>query len=72
MECDEYRAILSEKVGIPLIPLGALGKYNKGNMDNLSPCIPINISCTPGKIENVYIGANCSPDKIEAYTKLFK
>ena len=41
-------------------------------MANLSPMIPINISCDPGKIENVYIGTNCSPDEIKEYTKLFK
>ena len=44
----------------------------EGNMANLSPTIPINISHDPGKIENVYIGADCSPDEIKEYTELFK
>ena len=43
-----------------------------GNMANLSPTIPINICRDPGKIENVYIGAGCSPDEIKEYTELFK
>ena len=43
----------------------------EGNMANLSPTIPINISRDPGKIENVYIGADCSPDEIKDYTELF-
>ena len=43
-----------------------------GNMANLSPTIPINISRDPGKVENVYIGVDCSPDEIKVYTKLFK
>ena len=43
-----------------------------GNMDNLSPTIPINISRVPSKVENVYIGAGCSPDEIKEYTELFK
>ena len=43
-----------------------------GNMANISPTIPINIYRDPGKIENVYIGADCSPDEIKEYTKLFK
>ena len=42
-----------------------------GNVDNLSPMIPINISHDPGKIENVYIGAGCSPDEIKEYINLF-
>ena len=34
--------------------------------------IPINISCKPGMIENVYIGVECSHAEILEYTKLFK
>ena len=41
-------------------------------MENLSPTIPINISRDPGKVENVYIRADCSPDEIKEYTMLFK
>ena len=41
-------------------------------MANLSPTIPINISHVPGKIENVYIGADFSPDEVETYTKIFR
>ena len=41
-------------------------------MANVSPTIPINISRDPGKVENVYIGADCSPDEIKEYTELFK
>ena len=44
----------------------------EGNMANLSPTIPFNISRDTGKIENVYIGADCSPDEIKEYTKMFK
>ena len=43
-----------------------------GNMENFSPTIPINISRDPGKVENVYIGADYSSDEIKEYTKLFK
>ena len=38
----------------------------------MSPTTPINISRVLGKIENVYIEADCSPDEIKEYTKLFK
>ena len=43
-----------------------------GNMENISSMIPINISRDPGRIENVYIWAECSHAEILEYTKLFK
>ena len=41
-------------------------------MENISITIPINISANPNVVENVYIGANCSPKEIAIYTTLFK
>ena len=64
--------IFSEKIGRPMVPLSSPSKYVEGNMDNLSPTIPINISCVPGKIENVYIGADFSFDEIREYTNILK
>ena len=64
MECDDFRDILSKNIGSPVFPLSSPGYMDDGNMDNLSPTIPINISCDPGKVENVYIGAGCSLDEI--------
>ena len=72
IKCDDFRMTLSENVGSPMVPIGTHGIYAEGNMANLSPTIPINISRTPGKIENVYIGAYCSLNEVEAFTKLFK
>ena len=64
--------IFSEKIGRPMVPLGSPSKYDEGNMANLSPTLPINISCVLGKIENMYIGVNISPDDIREYTEVFK
>ena len=72
MECDDFRAILSEKFGSPVVPLSSPSQVAEGNMANLSPMIPINISHDPGKIENVYIREDCSPDEIKEYTDIFK
>ena len=72
LECDEFREILRKKIGNPVVPLSSPGHMAEGNMANLSPTIPINISCDPGKIENIYIGAGCSPDEIKEYTEIFK
>ena len=72
VECDDYREILSEKVGRPVVPLGSPSQFTEGNMDNFSPTILINFSRTPDKIENVYIWVDCSLDEIKTDTKLFK
>ena len=72
MEHDDFREILSENIGSPVVPLSSPGQMADGNMVNLSPTIPINISRDPRKVENAYIGASCSPNEIKEYTKLFK
>ena len=41
-------------------------------MANISAIIPINISVNPDVVENIYIGANCSPEEIAIYIALFK
>ena len=43
-----------------------------GNMANISSTIPINISRDLGRVENVYIGEECSHAEILEYTELFK
>jgi hypothetical protein len=59
-------------VGQVVVPLDTHGFYDEGNMDNISPTIMIDISQILGKIENVYIDADCSPEEIHIYTDLFK
>ena len=72
LEHEDFREVLSERIGSPMVPLSSLGPMADGNMENISPTIPINISHDPGRIENVYIGAECSHAKIQEYTELFK
>jgi hypothetical protein len=45
---------------------------SEGNLGNISTTIPIDISVKPGIMENIHIGASCSPDEIQTYTTLFK
>jgi hypothetical protein len=47
-------------VGHAMVLLDMHRIYAKGNMENISPTIMIDISQIPGKIENVYIGVGCS------------
>jgi hypothetical protein len=41
-------------------------------MLSISPIVMIDISRIPGKIEKLYIGADCSPEEIHIYLDLFK
>jgi hypothetical protein len=72
IEQDEFRSTLSEIVGHAVVPLDMHDIYTEGNMASFSPTVQIDISRTPYKIENVNIGADCSPEEILIYTDLFK
>jgi len=52
----------------PINPLVTHVVYAEGNMASIYEMIPINISKTPGVIENVFVGADCSPEEIQIYT----
>jgi hypothetical protein len=69
---DEFRYTLSEIVDHAVVPLDMHKIHVEGNMASISPTVTIDISCIPSKIENVYIGADCSPAEILIYTKLLK
>lgn len=45
--------------------------FAKGNMANILETI-FNISKNPNVIENIFIGAECSPEATKIYTSLFK
>jgi hypothetical protein len=62
----------STVVVISTIPGYRHDVFAEGNLSNISPTIPIDISVKPGIVENVHIGASCSPDEIVTYTSLFK
>ena len=50
-ECDNFRVIVSEKFCSSMVPLRSCIHIAEGNMDNLPPTIPTNISHDLGKIE---------------------
>jgi hypothetical protein len=72
IEQDDFRSTLSEIVNHAIVPLDMHGIYAEGNMASISPTISIDISRTPGKLENVNIGADYSPEEISIYTNLLK
>ena len=72
IENQEFHMRLADDVDTPINPLPKEGIFSEGNMANIFVTIPINISVNPNVMENVYIGANCSPKEIAIYTALFK
>ena len=53
-------------------PIPALDAFKEGNMVNISPTIKINISTNSEIVEEIMLGASCSPEEVEAYTALFQ
>jgi hypothetical protein len=60
------------EIGLVLLILWLRTVYAEGNMVSITEMIPIDISRTPGIVENVFVGADCSPEEIQIYTELFK
>jgi hypothetical protein len=56
----------------PINPLAMHTVYTKGNMETIAEMIPIDISRTPGIMDNIFVGADCSPEEIQIYIDLFK
>jgi hypothetical protein len=48
----------------PTNPLATHKIYAEGNMATIAETIPINISKTPGVIDNVFVGAYSSPEEM--------
>jgi hypothetical protein len=71
IEHDDFRSTLSEIVGHVIVPLDTHIIYVEVNTASISPTIMIYISRTPGNIENVHIGVDCSLEEILIYIELF-
>jgi hypothetical protein len=72
IEKDDFRYTLREIVDHTIVPLDMHEIYAKGNMASIYSTVMIDISCIPGRIENVYIDPDCSPEEIQNYTNLLK
>jgi hypothetical protein len=69
---DDFRSSLSEIVCHTIVPLDRHDIYDERNMVSIYPTIMIDISSIPGKIQNVHIVVDCSPEQIHIYTDLLK
>jgi hypothetical protein len=72
IEAGEFTLTMTGDRSFPINPLATHVVYAEGNMETIAKMIPIDISRTPGIMENVFVGADCSPEEIRIYTGLFK
>jgi hypothetical protein len=62
----------STVVVISSIPESKHDVLYEGNLSNISPMIPLDISTKPGVVKNVHIRASCSTDEVVTYKSLFQ
>jgi hypothetical protein len=67
IEEGEFVLTMNGDFPCPINPLDAHIVYTEGNMASIAATIPIDISITRGVMENVIIGADCSPEEIQIY-----
>jgi hypothetical protein len=72
LENYQWISTPSTVVVITTVPGPTRDVFAEGNLGNISPTIPIDNSMKPGIVEDVHIGASCSPNEIITYTSLFK
>ena len=72
IEAGEFTITMTGDQPCPINLLATQDIYAEGNMATIAETIPINISRTPSVVENVFVGADCSPEEIQIYTDLFK
>jgi hypothetical protein len=57
---------------ISIVPESTDNMFNEGNLSNISPTIPLDISIKPRVVESVHIGASCSNDEVVTYKSRFQ
>jgi hypothetical protein len=72
IEAGEFTITMTGEQPCPINLLATQDIYAEGNMATIAETLPINISRTPGVVENVFVGADCSLEEIQIYTDLFK
>jgi hypothetical protein len=56
----------------PQSPILTQDTPSEGNLGNISTTIVIDILIKEGTVENINLGANCTPKEVVSYTALFK
>jgi hypothetical protein len=72
IEVGEFTLTMTGDRSCHINPLATTIVYVEGNMETIVEMIPVDISRTPGVMENILVGADYSPEEIRIYTYLFK
>jgi hypothetical protein len=72
IEVGEFTLTMNGDKYCPINPLAMHTVYAEGNMEKIDETIPIDISGTSGVVENIFVGADFSPEEIKIYADLFK
>jgi hypothetical protein len=72
IESYQWISTSSIIVIIYTVPESTHDMFYEGNLSNISPTIPLNISIKLGVFKNVHIGASCSHDEVVTYKSLFQ
>jgi hypothetical protein len=72
IEVGEFTITMTGDQPCPINLLATQEIYSEGNMATIAETIPINISRNPSVVENVFVGADFSPEEIQIYADLFK
>lgn len=64
IEAEEFTLTMNRDRSCPINPLATRVVYAEGNMESITETVPINLSRTPGVIDNVFVEAYCSPEEI--------
>jgi hypothetical protein len=72
IEAGDFVSTVNGDNACPINLLATHIVYVEGNIESIDTKIPIDISRTPGVVENVFVGANYSPEEIRTYIELFK
>jgi hypothetical protein len=66
IEVGEFTLTMTRDRACPINPLATHVVYIEGNMTTIAKMIHIDISRTPGIMENIFVGADCSPRRFES------
>jgi hypothetical protein len=72
IEEGEFTVTMTGDHSCPINLLATHEIYDEGNMETIAETVPINISRNPGVVENIFVGADFSPEEIQIYTYIFK
>jgi hypothetical protein len=72
IEAREFTLTMTRDRASPINPLTTNIVYTEGNMETITKMIPIDIYRIHGVMENIFVGADCSPEESQIYADLFK